>query len=51
MDVDLLCANRKIAFEYVSCVEQAGLEVLDISLDSFAIAKEAALFERRMVRI
>ena len=48
VDVDLLCANRKIAFEYVNCVEQAGLEVLDISLDSFAIAKEAALFEQTM---
>lgn len=48
VDVDLLCANRKIAFEYVNCVERAGLEVLDIALDSFAIAKEAALFEQTM---
>ena len=48
VDVDLLCANQKIAFDYVSCVEKAGLKVLDISLDSFAIAKEAALFEQTM---
>ena len=46
MDVDHLCGNRKFASEYVNSVEQAELEVLDISLDSFAIAKEAALFEQ-----
>ncbi len=46
IDIDLLCADREIAFNLVSCVEQAGLEVLDICLDSFAIAKEAAVFEQ-----
>lgn len=44
--LDLLCASRQIAFDYVSCVEASGLQILDISLDSFAIAKEACLFEQ-----
>ena len=44
--LDLLCANRQIAFDYVTCVEAAKLQILDISLDSFAIAKEACLFEQ-----
>ena len=44
--IDLLCADKKIAFEYAQCVERAGVEVIDISLDSFAIAKEACLFEQ-----
>ena len=44
--LDLLCANRQIAFDYVTCVENAKLQILDISLDSFAVAKEACLFEQ-----
>lgn len=44
--IDLLCSSREVAFEYVSCVENAGLKILDISLDTFAIAKEACLFEQ-----
>ena len=44
--IDLLCADKAIAFEYAECVEKAGVEVIDISLDSFAIAKEACLFEQ-----
>ena len=46
VDVDLLCADRKFAFDLVECVEKAGLEVMDIALDTFAIAKEGALFEQ-----
>lgn len=46
VDIDLLCVDREIAFGLVSCVEKAGLEVLDVCLDSFAIAKEAAMFEQ-----
>ena len=44
--LDLLCASRQIAFDYVTCVENAKLQILDISLDSFAVAKEACLFEQ-----
>ncbi len=46
VDVDLLCTDRKFAFDAVSCVEAAGLQVMDIYLDVFAVAKEAALFEQ-----
>ncbi|MFV0479777.1 MAG: cell division protein FtsA [Anaerorhabdus sp.] len=46
IDIDLLCVDREIAFGIVGCVEKAGLEVLDVCLDSFAIAKEAAMFEQ-----
>jgi cell division protein FtsA len=46
VDIDLLCADRKLAFDLVSCVESAGLQVMDIYLDVFAVAKEAALFEQ-----
>ncbi|MBR4455358.1 MAG: cell division protein FtsA, partial [Solobacterium sp.] len=46
IDIDLLCADRKMSFDLVTCVEQSGLQVMDLYLDIFAIAKEAALFEQ-----
>lgn len=46
VDIDLLCADRKVAYEYASCIEKAGLEILDVSLDAYAISKEAALLEQ-----
>ncbi|MBR2067520.1 MAG: cell division protein FtsA [Solobacterium sp.] len=46
VDMDLLCADRQLTYDYVSCIESAGLEVMDIFLDIYAIGKEAALFEQ-----
>lgn len=46
IDVDLLCADRKLAYDLVGCVENAGLQVLDIFPEVYAVGKEAALFER-----
>lgn len=46
VDIDLLCADRKFSFDLVNCVEKAGLQIMDIFLDVYAIAKEAALFEQ-----
>lgn len=48
MDVDLLYADRDIVYSYVSCVEKAGISVLDICLDSFALAEESAALENSM---
>lgn len=49
IDVDLLCANRDMCFSYVNLLNEAGLEVLDITLNNFAICKEAVLFEQSLV--
>lgn len=46
IDVDLLCASKSVAFDLVSCVENAGLQVMDIFLDIYGVGKEAALFEQ-----
>ena len=46
IDIDLLCADRRFSFDLVNCVEQTGLHVMDLYLDIFAVAKEAALFEQ-----
>ncbi len=46
IDIDLLCADRKLSYDLVTYVEKAGLRVMDIFLDSYAIGKEAALFEQ-----
>ncbi|MEG0329792.1 MAG: cell division protein FtsA [Longicatena sp.] len=46
MDIDLLFAQKETVYSYARCVEKAGLEILDICLDSYAIAQEAAIFEQ-----
>lgn len=50
VDVDLLCADRKISYDLVNAVEKSGVSVLDIFPDVYACAKEAALFERTVNR-
>lgn len=46
MDVDLLCAQKETVYSYAHCVEMAGLNIIDISLDNYTLSKEAALFEQ-----
>lgn len=46
MDIDLLYADKEIVYSYARCIEKAGLEILDVCLDSYAIAQEAAVFEQ-----
>ncbi len=50
VDIDLLCADRQLAYSLVGCIEKAGLQVMDIYLDTYAAAKEAALFEQSVDR-
>ena len=46
VDIDLLCAERKMSFDLVTCVENSGMSVMDIFPDVYAVAKEAALMEQ-----
>jgi len=46
LDADLLCVSKDLAFDYVSLIDECGYKVMDICLDSYATAKEAALFEQ-----
>lgn len=46
MDIDLLYASKEIVYSYARCVEKAGIEILDVCLDSYAVAQEAAVFEQ-----
>lgn len=48
IDIDLLCAEKQLVYDYVSVVSKAGVEVADITLNSFAIAKEAVLLEQSL---
>lgn len=48
VDIDLLCADIELAYDYVSAVENAGVKVLDITLNNYAIAREASLFEESL---
>lgn len=46
MSVDLLYADKEIVYSYARCIEKAGLEIMDVCLDSYAVAQEAAVFEQ-----
>ncbi|MBO7677370.1 MAG: hypothetical protein J6S49_07650, partial [Erysipelotrichaceae bacterium] len=48
VDIDLLCCDIEVAYDYVAAVENAGVKVLDITLNNYAIAREAALFEESL---
>ena len=48
VDVDLICADKDLVYRYAQTVEKAGLEISEISLDSYAFGKEAALFEKSL---
>lgn len=48
VDIDLLCCDKLLAYDYVEAVEMAGIQVLDICLNSYAIAKEASLIEESL---
>lgn len=50
VDIDLLCADRQLAYTLVGCVEKADLQIMDIYLDVYAAAKEAVLFEQSVDR-
>lgn len=45
-DIDLLCADKAVVYAYAGIVEKAGVQITEISLDGFAIGKEASLFEK-----
>ena len=42
MEVDLLYADKETIYSYARCVEQSNLEILDLSLDSYAAGQETA---------
>ena len=46
VNIDLLCADRKFSYDLVTCIEKAGLRIMDLFLDVYAVGKEAALFEQ-----
>lgn len=46
VNIDLLCIDRKVAFDLVSICNNAGLDIMDIYIDMYASAKEAAIFEQ-----
>lgn len=55
MDIDLLYADKSAIYSYARCIEQANLEILDLCLDSYAIAQESAILvqsnDRPMIQL
>ena len=46
MDLDLFYCEKNSLYSYANVVEKAGLDIIDICLDAYAIGEEAALFEQ-----
>ena len=46
VDIDLLCADRQLAYDLVTCIENANLKVMDIFLDVYGVGKESALLQQ-----
>ncbi len=44
VEVEVLTADKEMIYQYVGLVEKAGYRVIDICLDSYALASETALF-------
>ena len=45
LDIDLLCADKEMAFSYVELLSKAKLEILDLCLSNYAISKESVSLE------
>ncbi|MFV0381297.1 MAG: hypothetical protein ACK5KR_03595 [Breznakia sp.] len=50
LEVELLCVEKEIVYEHAMAVEAAGINILDIYLDDYAIAEESAILENSMER-
>lgn len=48
VDIDLLCADKNLVIDYVTILEEIGIEVIDIVLNTYAVSKEASLFEESL---
>ena len=45
LDIDLLCADKQMAFSYVELLSKANIEILDLCLSNYAISKESVSLE------
>ena len=48
MNIDLLCCDKDLAYNYIKAINVAGYDVLDIALNNYSIAKESLLMEKSL---
>lgn len=46
IESDIYVADKTLTYQLAACVEKAGCEILDVVLDSWALAKESAIIEQ-----
>jgi cell division protein FtsA len=46
VEADIYVADKALTYQLAACVEKAGCEILDVVLDSWALAKETAIIEQ-----
>lgn len=45
VEADIYAADKALTYQLAACVEKAGCEIMDVVLDSWALAKETAILE------
>ena len=50
VEVEIFTADKEMVYQYVSAVENAGIKVIDICLDSYGLASETSLFAQAVGR-
>lgn len=45
VEADIYVADKALTYQLAACVEKAGCEIMDVVLDSWALAKETAVLE------
>lgn len=46
IEAEIFCADKEMVYQYIKVTEKAGLDIIDICLDSYAIGCEAALYNQ-----
>ena len=48
MSIDLLCCDKDVVYNYIKGINMSGYDVLDITLNNYAISKDSLLMEKSM---
>ena len=48
MNIDLLCCDKDIVYNYIKAINVAGYDVLDITVNNYSIAKESLLMDKSL---
>ena len=48
MNIDLLCIDKTVVYNYIKAINISGYDVLDITINNYSIAKESLLIDKSL---